>query len=204
MNRRMYREEKERVDTRERVRKFRAKQASNEKCNGDSNVNDTRCTESEYETEDSVLVFKDLRTNEKNKKSFDLDVSAIYSAYPRKVGRGAAIKAITNAFNRLTSAVGDGSRKFSPADASAFLFASTEAFADSPAGKAGEYCPHPATWFTQSRYLDDPKEWQRGNNGGISNGKTDRAYATAADLIQEIEDRHGSNAGELLPGGGAD
>ncbi len=25
-----------------------------------------------------------------------------------------------------------------------------------------KFVPHPATWFNQERYLDDPKEWQRG------------------------------------------
>lgn len=38
-------------------------------------------------------------------------------------------------------------------------------------------------------------------NGGMGNGKSaDRAYDTATKFINEIEDRHGPHAGELLPG----
>lgn len=42
------------------------------------------------------------------------------------------------------------------------------------------------------------------NGGGKPNGKSaDRAFATATQLIHEIEDRDGSHAGELLSGSGA-
>lgn len=40
------------------------------------------------------------------------------------------------------------------------------------------------------------------SNGGKTNGKIDRAYQTANDLIQEIEDNNGHHAGELLPWSG--
>ncbi|CAN5951004.1 unnamed protein product [Sphagnum jensenii] len=40
--------------------------------------------------------------------------------------------------------------------------------------------------------------------GGKANGKSaDRAFNTAADLIQEIEDNHGAHTGQLLQGSGA-
>jgi hypothetical protein len=43
-------------------------------------------------------------------------------------------------------------------------------------------------------------------NGGIvngkANGKIDRSVSAATDFINEIEDRHGTHRGELLPGGG--
>lgn len=74
----------------------------------------------------------------------------IYAAYPRKVGKQAALKAIAKAIKtvgaaRLLSLVGDYDKAVSrwPEEDKKFI-------------------PHPATWFNQGRYDDDPKEWQRG------------------------------------------
>jgi hypothetical protein len=50
MNRRMYRDEKVRDDTRERVRKHRSKAPVDAHCNGNGNGNVRQCTETEYET----------------------------------------------------------------------------------------------------------------------------------------------------------
>jgi AraC-like DNA-binding protein len=72
----------------------------------------------------------------------------LYAIYPRKVGKGAAIKSIeraleTVAFESLKEAV--------------------EAFAQSPAGQlAGtqrRFIPYPATWLNQGRWTDDRCEW---------------------------------------------
>jgi hypothetical protein len=72
----------------------------------------------------------------------------IYKHYPRKVGRPAAIKAIISAIAKVKGDAG-------------FLVQRTKAFANSPAGNAGEFTPHPATWFNQERYNDDPIQWER-------------------------------------------
>ena len=73
------------------------------------------------------------------------DVEKIYKCYPRKVGKQAALKAISRALQK--------------ADYHHLLDATTR-YADSWAGKQGRYTPHPATWFNQGRYDDDPAEWQ--------------------------------------------
>lgn len=85
---------------------------------------------------------------------------AIYSLYPRKVGKGAAVKAIQAAAGRLAD---DGYD-----DALSLIQAAVMAFAKSPAGQkppdgANDYRPHPSTWFNQERYLDDPGEWVKAN-----------------------------------------
>ncbi len=82
-------------------------------------------------------------------------VLAIYTAYPRQVGKAAALKAITAAIERL-KAEGRTLR-----DAQVLLYQATVAFAQSPAGNSGEFTPHPATWFNKGRYEDDRSEWQR-------------------------------------------
>jgi hypothetical protein len=80
----------------------------------------------------------------------------IYGAYPRKVGRTAAIKAI----NKVPSKWRDGGfamRKH--------LLERTKAFAAAvqtwPESEK-KFCPHPATWFNRGSYDDNPAEWSRG------------------------------------------
>jgi len=42
-----------------------------------------------------------------------------------------------------------------------WLLGRVKAFATSPAGQAGKFTPHPATWFNGGRYEDDDAEWAR-------------------------------------------
>ena len=75
---------------------------------------------------------------------------SIYAAYPRKVGKLAALKAIRLALKEAA---------FSD------VLQATSAFADAttrwPAADRAQFIPHPATWFNRGSYMDDPKEWQR-------------------------------------------
>lgn len=78
-------------------------------------------------------------------------VEQIYDAYPRKVGRAAAVLAIK--------------RKISKTVTTGRLLERTKAFARAVAQwpeSERHFCPHPATWFNQGRFDDDPKEWLRG------------------------------------------
>ncbi len=40
-----------------------------------------------------------------------------------------------------------------------FLLEKTAEYARSDAGNQGIFTPHPTTWFNQSRYLDDVRDW---------------------------------------------
>lgn len=80
-------------------------------------------------------------------------IAAIYDAYPRHVGRSEALAAIRKALDAIE-------QRCDETDASAWLLERTRAFAASPAGKAGRFCPHPASWFNAGRYDDDPNEWK--------------------------------------------
>lgn len=75
----------------------------------------------------------------------------LFDLYPRKVGRDKALVAIRNALKRVSF---DELRE------------AVCAFAKSPAGNAGEYTPHPATWFGEGRWQDDRKAWER--DGGTT------------------------------------
>jgi len=68
----------------------------------------------------------------------------IYQAYPLKVGKPAALKAIAKAVKRGTE----------PDK----LLRLTKAYAAARQGNK-DFCPHPATWFNQERYKDDPATW---------------------------------------------
>jgi hypothetical protein len=77
----------------------------------------------------------------------------IYQVYPRKVAKPAAITAILKALD------GDIAKRGS-------LLAKTRAYAEAvshwPADER-QFVPHPATWFNQRRYDDDPTAWAREN-----------------------------------------
>jgi len=69
----------------------------------------------------------------------------IYEAYPRKVARLDAIKAITKAIKT------HGGSK---------VLAATQSYALAVAGKEKQFIPHGATWFNGKRYEEDPETWQ--------------------------------------------
>lgn len=69
----------------------------------------------------------------------------IYEAYPRKVGRPNAIRAIYKALTKYSANI---------------LLSRTKAFAATCNGDI-EFCPNPATWFNQERFNDDPSTWKR-------------------------------------------
>jgi hypothetical protein len=188
MNRRMYRDEKIRVDTKIRVQRFREKQNSNDGSNDESNGNVRQCTEAVYETEAlPSLSFKRI------------DADSIYGAYPRKVGRGAAIRAIKSSIEKVRK--GNRVRAGCSADEAAdFLLERVTAYAESAAGErpsGDDYRPHPATWFNHERYFDDPEQWNLKRNGG-SNGHTANGFDALDEHIRrkELEENPNSHGGE--------
>lgn len=68
----------------------------------------------------------------------------IYQAYPKKVGKPVALRAIRKALKK---------------HAFEFLLEKTQAFAKAR-GKNLEYVCHPSTWFNQERFNDDPATWR--------------------------------------------
>jgi hypothetical protein len=102
----------------------------------------------------------------------DADVERVYAAYPRKVGKPNAMAEIRKAVAHLAS--GKDWPVLHGGDAISLLHEKATRYARSPAGNAGDYTPHPATWFNQARYLDDESEWQRGSNSANSGGNGQR------------------------------
>ena len=82
----------------------------------------------------------------------DATAEVIYKAYPRKIGKGAAIKAIVKALNKGVSAN--------------ILLHAVNEYSDAIAWQQNRsLIPHPATWFNQERWEDDPKEWEQPTQG---------------------------------------
>ena len=96
-----------------------------------------------------------------------ISAERIFKQYPRhrRVGKGAALKAIDKAAHRLRDGEMCEQGAIPLQQAYEMLKQAVEAYARSPAGNAGEFTPHPATWFNQSRYLDDPLTWKKTNSG---------------------------------------
>jgi uncharacterized protein YdaU (DUF1376 family) len=86
----------------------------------------------------------------------------IYDAYPRKVGYSDALRAIGRAVERVRKGEGVIPPMPDKHDAQAYLYKRVQAYARSPVGSRPDkgLIPHPATWFNESRYLDDDQEWQ--------------------------------------------
>ena len=114
----------------------------------------------------------------------NLDAEEIYGIYPRKIGRREALRAITNAIYRLKNgSEGPPGILQSFDDVRLYLIQRTRLFADSSAGQAGVYTPHPATWFNASRYLDDESEWSKHGNGSQPSKARQVAQSNVAAVI---------------------
>lgn len=118
---------------------------------------------------------------------------AIYEAYPRKEGKGAAMEAIRKAVARLVK----GEAPHPPMaklEAQRHLMRRVLEYERSPVGRQPDKTkiPHPATWFNQKRYDDDQSNWQlvTGASNGTFKGKTESTLDAAQRVIQQIEDRH--------------
>ena len=95
---------------------------------------------------------KALSAVARNKGSWTSTQSAemIYDLYPRKMGKGAAIKAIKKALTKIK-----------PSE----LCQKVNQYAKATSWQDKQYLPVPATGFNQERWLDDPKEWEQPTQG---------------------------------------
>lgn len=113
----------------------------------------------------------------------DVDVAlTIYSAYPRKVGKPSALKAI----NRV---IRDG---FDPNT----LLGLTASYAHAVKG-TGTILPHPATWFNDRRFEDDPSTWVRQQLNGESKRDLEKTLERKQSRMKDLKCRHFSDVGTM-------
>lgn len=97
------------------------------------------------------LIYESTRENTGSvqiveKQSFK-EEEEIYQIYPRKVGKPDALKAIKKALEKEGfESLREKTRKYSD------IWLNAESL---------QFCPHPATWFRQERFSDDPSGWNR-------------------------------------------
>ncbi len=133
--------------TRLRVARFREKKAN--VTVGNAPV--TSCTEtSRSETPSEALAGSDAASYPIPAAKPLTIADHIYSAYPRKVGRKAALNAIRAALKVKTHE-----------DLMDAVKAYAEAVAAWPAIDRAQFVPHPATWFNRGSYDDDRSTWVR-------------------------------------------
>jgi hypothetical protein len=113
----------------------------------------------------------------------------IFDAYPRREGSGAGVKAIGEAIERIRR--GEGMIPPIPDwnDAYNYLHKRTLSYARSPAGSSGNHkiVPHPATWYNESRYLDDESNWQFTGEENNGRAKTSGNLAAARAAFRNLE-----------------
>ena len=91
--------------------------------------------------------------------TLDEQARALYRAYPRKVARGSALKAIRKSLLLPREKGGVGF------DA---LMESVQEYAEAKRGQESRYIPHPSTWFNQERWADDRTDWWEGRKPEIT------------------------------------
>ncbi len=165
----------------------------------------------QYSTGDDVSDFTNVKSSPRAQRSGNArkvnPYEVLYLAYPRKVGKKVAIDAIKRAVDRVESRTkAEGATKL---DAQRWLYARTLAFARSPAGNRGNLTPHPATWFNQGRYDDNPTEWEQIGDGtnqqrsGFGRTKSERnldALREAIGLAPAMDMRATGAGGERAAG----
>jgi hypothetical protein len=136
----------------ERVHRFRE---ANKKRREDSvkrfrNVSETACNGEDTDTDTEHKKTIASNGNGHHARFAASEIESVYQQYPRKTAKAAALKAIKKSLENLDEE-----------DPVAALRARVTEFANSPAGRKGEFVPYPATWFNRKQYLDDPKEWEK-------------------------------------------
>lgn len=97
----------------------------------------------------------------------------VYAAYPKKVAKARALKAIQKAIGTIADRDFRGDAK----EAAEWLKSRVELYVQSPQGRREDktYIPHPATWFNDGRYDDDPCQW---THVGLATSAMDKHHPT--------------------------
>jgi DNA-binding MarR family transcriptional regulator len=98
----------------------------------------------------------------------------IYSAYPRKIAKPAALKAIEKALIRFNDEVHDKT-----------LLELTQLYATSVEGTEQTFIPYPQKWFNQERFNDDPATWKNGEQKTPGENKSQHTHALMSDRLWE-------------------
>lgn len=113
----------------------------------------------------------------------DEQASEVYSLYPRKTGKRKALAAIRKAVQRLHQKGND--------DPHGHLMERTRTFSESPKGQkpgAGkdDFRKHPATWFHEDCFDDDPAEWGLMESSDLNLDFVEPSDEDVADIVGRL------------------
>ena len=89
----------------------------------------------------------------------EVDVEAIYQAYPRHTAKEYSLKCIRKALSLLA-------RRDLPTSPDLWLYQRVVEYAVAVDGKDKQYIPQCSTWMNRGHYDDDPAEWSVHKRGG--------------------------------------
>lgn len=89
----------------------------------------------------------------------EVDVEAIYQAYPRHTAKEYSLKCIRKALSLLA-------RRDLPTSPDLWLYQRVVEYAAAVEGKDKQYIPQCSTWMNRGHYDDDPAEWSVHKSGG--------------------------------------
>jgi hypothetical protein len=112
--------------------------------------------EEEKEEEQDKELETEQETRARDEAAARVTEDEIYDAYPLKVGK-------PNALLKIRAALRVPSEGVPPDAWPATLLATTKRYAAARKGADTGYTPHPATWFNQRRFDDDPATWLTAN-----------------------------------------
>lgn len=108
---------------------------------------------------------KNLKNNNNPKSSISEDCEKIYQLYPKKVGRGSALKAIRKALKTVSFEI---------------LYSKVSRYAESRVGEDSTFTPNPASWFNDQRWEDDESTWFQ--------GKTSSRDVSGLEVLSETDE----------------
>ena len=111
------------------------------------------------------------------KENYENQAEVIYAEYPRNVGKPDAILKIISALKKT--------KDFGK------LLSRTKQYAQVTVNKEKKFIPHPATWFNQERYNDNPDEWSdwQDKEDELQKLKHQLEYERDPDKFQQIKER---------------
>lgn len=210
-NRRMVRDEEQRAEHRGRQHKYRNSHKTNKSSDArvtplsqPSSSSSSTSSSKTKNNNSSSNAPPSMRGDPKSLSAAEQE-ERIYEAYPRKVGRAAALKSIRFAVVRLA----EGNLRqgpIDPTDARRFLWKKSTEYANSPLGRRvdKDKIPHPATWFNQERYFDGEAEWSSvaRDAAGSTSTATDKQQRTVDAATSVISKLRGEDRLRASPDGG--
>jgi hypothetical protein len=110
---------------------------------------------------------------------------AIYEAYPRKVGKPVALRAIKRHL-----------RKFGAEE----LLAKTKAYAEAVKDSDHQFIPHPSTFFNQERFNDDPQSWSTPQGSVVTKGNVYHWIQREKELKEKMRTYKNAHRSEMAMG----